>query len=158
MITSDTGSQLMGYFTFQVGERAIRTLQAMPRETAEWFFRKKLNGQYAAAQFSSTVSRQSDQNNQYLRCALEVDYGLRRQERVDIGSPRSKGSATRWKFLLSKMVTSSGSRVDAFPSVRPIATGNASSKFQSLNREPAQNQASHGSRLSSQLTAFRISF
>ncbi|HRZ37115.1 MAG TPA: type II secretion system protein [Candidatus Paceibacterota bacterium] len=49
MITSDTGLQLMGYFYLPGRRTGDPDVSSYAQGTAEWFFRKKLNGPYASA-------------------------------------------------------------------------------------------------------------
>ena len=51
MITSDTGAQLMGYFYLpgRRGSPPDADVTGSAQGTAEWFFRRKLNGPYSSA-------------------------------------------------------------------------------------------------------------
>jgi prepilin-type N-terminal cleavage/methylation domain-containing protein len=49
MITSDTGDQLMGYFYLPGRRTSDPDVTSYAQGTAEWFFRKKLNGPYGSA-------------------------------------------------------------------------------------------------------------
>src|SRR2546423_3985533 len=49
MITSDTGEQLIGYFYLPGRRDGDSDVTAGAQGTADWFFRKKLNGRFAAA-------------------------------------------------------------------------------------------------------------
>jgi prepilin-type N-terminal cleavage/methylation domain-containing protein len=49
MITSDTGDQLMGYFYLPGRRSGDPDVSSFAQGTAEWFFRKKLNGSYGSA-------------------------------------------------------------------------------------------------------------
>ena len=49
MITSDSGAQLMGYFYLPGRRTDDPDVTSFAQGTAEWFFRKKLNGPYASA-------------------------------------------------------------------------------------------------------------
>ena len=49
MITSDSGAQLMGYFYLPGRRTGDPDVTSYAQGTAEWFFRKKLNGPYASA-------------------------------------------------------------------------------------------------------------
>jgi hypothetical protein len=49
MITSDNGIQLMGYFYLPGRRTGDPDVTSYAQGTAEWFFRKRLNGPYGAA-------------------------------------------------------------------------------------------------------------
>ena len=49
MITSDSGEQLMGYFYLPGRRAGDPDVTSYDQGTAEWFFRKKLNGPYGSA-------------------------------------------------------------------------------------------------------------
>lgn len=49
MISSDTGSQLIGYFLLPGRKRDDPDVVPAAQGTAEWFFRRKMNGEYAGA-------------------------------------------------------------------------------------------------------------
>jgi prepilin-type N-terminal cleavage/methylation domain-containing protein len=49
MISSDSGSQLMGYFYLPGRRAGDPDVTGSAQGTAEWFFRKKLNGPYSSA-------------------------------------------------------------------------------------------------------------
>ena len=49
MISSDSGAQLMGYFYLPGRRTGDPDVTSYAQGTAEWFFRKKLNGPYASA-------------------------------------------------------------------------------------------------------------
>lgn len=133
MISSDSGSQLLGYFYLPGRTTGDADVTTGAQGTAQWFFKKKLGGEFDSAPILiDRLQALGSKTTNMLDPKLTwfTDYN---GKKVATAVHRGARGALKVAISPSKMATSNGTKIRRSASARTTVVGSASLKFQSLD-------------------------